>query len=103
MQGTGGIKKPAYLPVAGFGADSAGCSVVVAVTVVFPASLLGDGFEHLGSGSPTLLGRLCQIAASQFLSGLREKTLAGLLVLLGGHWGSLLLPLQVSNSDVLGQ
>ena len=58
MQGAGEVEKPAYLAFAGFGADSAVCPVVVAVTVVLSASLLGDGLEHLSGGAPALFGSL---------------------------------------------
>ena len=71
--------------------------MVVPVLAVFPTALLGDGLEHLGGGSPSLLGCPWEIAGGEFLSGLRQEMLAGLLILLGGQLGLLLLFLEVSN------
>ena len=93
MQDAGRVEKALYLAVADFGTDSAGLSVAVAL----PASLFGDGLEHLGGGSPTLFGRLCQVAVCQFLSDLLQETLAGLLILPVGHWWLLRLFLHVSR------
>ena len=52
---------------------------------VFPTALLGDGLEHLGGCSPALFGGLLQVAGGQFLLGLDQEPLAGLLIRLGGH------------------
>ena len=51
---------------------------------VFPAALFGDGLEDLGGGAPSLLGCLREIAGGQFLLGLGQEPLAGLLIRLGG-------------------
>ena len=90
MQGAGRIEKPAYLSVARFGTDPAGCLVVVSVTVVIPSALFGDGLEDLRGSSPACFGCLRQITVGVFLSGLRQETLAGLLILLCRHSAILL-------------
>ena len=71
--------------------------MVMPVSAVFPAALFGDGLEDLGGSALALLGCLREIAVGEFLSGLHEETLAGLLILLGVHLGLLLLFLEVSN------
>ena len=73
VQGTGGVEQAADVAVAGFGPEPADDSVIVTVTAVVPAALIGDGLEHLGGGSSALLGGLRQIAGDQFPSGLLQK------------------------------
>ncbi len=97
MEGAGCVEQPAEVAVAGFDPEPAGDPVVVTEPAVFPAQPFRDGLEDLGSSAPALLGRLREIAVGEFLSGLRQGVLAGLLILLGGHSGLLLLFLQVSN------
>ena len=103
VERAGGVEKPAYLAVAGFRADSVGGSVVIAVAVVLPAPVFGDGLEHMSGGALPFLGCLREVAGGDFRSGLLQKILAGLSVLLGGHLGILLLLLQVSVSNLFGQ
>ena len=80
-----GRSKGADVAVAGLRPEPAECNEVVPVPAVFPAVLFGDSLEDLGSGASALLGRLRQISVGEFLSGLRQEILAGLLILLGGH------------------
>ena len=61
------------------------------MAVVFPAALFGDGLEDLGRSPPALFGCLREISVGEFLSGLCQKLLAGLLIPLGGHLRCLLL------------
>ena len=91
MQGTGRIEKPAYLAVAGFGTDPAGCPVEVPVTVVVPSALFRDGLEDLRSSYPAFFGCLRQISVREFPSGLRQEMLAGLLIPVCSHSAILLL------------
>ena len=67
------------------------------MAVVLPPALFCDGFEDLGSSAPALLGCLWEVADGEFLSGLCQEMLAGLLIPLGGHLGLVPLSLQVSN------
>ena len=97
MQQVGYAKQAADVAVAGLGPEPADDPVVVSVAVVFPPAPFCDCFEDLGSSAPALLGCLREIAVGEFLSGLRQEMLAGLLILLGGHLGLLLLFLEVSN------
>ena len=97
VQGTGCVEQAAYVSVSGLSPEPADGDEVVSVPAVFPAALFGDGLEDLGGGAPALLGCLREIAGGEFLSGLRQEMLAGLLILLGGHLGLLLLFLEVSN------
>ena len=73
---------------------------VVSVPAVFPAALFGDGLEDLGGGAPSLLGCLLQVAGGQFLLGLGQEPLAGLLIRLGGHGQSPVFS-QVTKCGVL--
>ena len=59
--------------------------MVMPVSAVFPAALFGDGLEDLGGSPPAFLGCLREIAGGQFLLGLGQELLAGLLLRLGGH------------------
>ena len=97
MQGTGCIEQAAYVSASGLSPEPADGDEVVPVAVVLPAPLFGDGLEDLGSSAPALLGCLRETAVGEFLSGLRQEMLAGLLILLGGHLGLLLLFWEVSN------
>ena len=45
---------------------------------VLPASLVGDGLEHLGRGVPALLRGILQVAGSESLHGLGPEVGAGL-------------------------
>ena len=69
---------------------------------MFPAAVLGDGLEDLGSGAPALLGRLGQIAVGEFASGLHHEMLTGLLILMGGHLWLLLLFRMLASQTWLG-
>ena len=53
-------------------------------------------------GPRTLPSCLRQVAIGEFLSGLRQEMLAGLLILLGGHWGILLLFCRLTTLTSLG-
>ena len=97
MERAGGVEQSADVAVAGFGPEPAGDPKVVPVAVVLPPALFCDGFEDLSSGAPAFLRRLWQIANGELLSGLRQETFGGLLVLLGGDLGFLLLCEQVSD------
>ena len=68
--------------------------------VVFPTALLGDGLQHMGGGFPALFGGLLQVAGGQFLLGLGQEPLAGLLIRLGGHGQSSVFS-QVTKCGVL--
>ena len=72
-------------PSAGLRPEPADCNEVVPVPAVFPAALFGDSLEDLASGAPALLGRLGQISVGEFLPGLGQEMLAGLLILLDRH------------------
>lgn len=54
------------------------------VLVVGPAALLGGGLDHLGRRAPSLLGRLTQVARSQFRAGLAQQSASDVLVRFGG-------------------
>ena len=97
MQGAGCVEQAAYVSVSGLSPEPADSDEVVSVPAVFPAALSSDGLEDLGSSAPALLRCLREIAVGEFLSGLRQEMLAGLLILLGGHSGLLLPFLEVSN------
>ena len=97
MQGTRCVEQAADVAVAGLGPEPADDLVVVLVAVVFPPAPFCDSLEDLCSSALALLGCLREIAVSEFLSGLHEEMLAGLLILLGVHLGLLLLFLEVSN------
>ena len=53
---------------------------------VFLAALLGESLEDLYRRTPAFLGCLRKIAVGEFLPGLRQGMLAGLLILLGRHF-----------------
>ena len=75
-------EKAADVVVAGFGPEPAGRDQVV-VPAVFPAALLGDGLERLGSSAPALLRRLRQISIGEFAPGLHDEMLTGLADIAG--------------------
>ena len=64
---------------------------VVSVSAVFLAALFSDGLEDLDRGAQALFGGLSRVAVGEFVSGLCQEMLAGLLVLLGHHRWLLLL------------
>ena len=80
MQQAGASEQAADVAIARFGPEPAGDPEVVPVAVVLPPATFCDGFEDMGSGAPALLGGLWEIAYGEFLSGLRQEMLAGLLV-----------------------
>ena len=69
---------------------------------VFAAAVVGDSFQDLGSGTPSFLRRLWQIAVGEFVPGLHHEMLTGLLILLCGHLWLLLLFRMLASQTWLG-
>ena len=80
MQQVGYAKQAAYVAGSGLSPEPADGDEVVSVPAVFPAALFGDGLEDWGGGAPALFGGLRQVAGGQFLLGLGQEPLAGLLI-----------------------
>ena len=73
--------------------------MVVAVSAVVPAPLLGDGFEHLHRGGPALFGGLLEIAGGDLPAGLCHEPAAGRPVgLCGQGWRSWKMTSSVSGN-----
>ena len=89
VERAGGSEQAANIPVPGFCPEPADCDEMVSVWDVFPGAVFGDGLEHLDSGAPPFLGCLPEVAGGESRSGLLQKMLAGLSMLLGGHLGTL--------------
>jgi len=99
----GDDEQAADVAVAGFRAEPGGRDEVVAMSAVLPAALFGDRPEDLDRGTSAILGCLSEVAGDEFRSGLLQRAIARLSMLLGGHLGIVLLLLQVSNKGVLGR
>ena len=73
------------------------------MSAMLPAALFGDRPEDLDRGAPAILGCLREVAGDEFRSGLLQRAIARLSMLVGDHLGILLLLLQVGNTGVLEQ